>query len=327
MLLRYSILCFGFMLVFVCAQGQDGNPFDLEHKTSPSQKWDVEAKVDLPSSDKQDDTLATGIVGQPINPAFDPNQTVGNPFEIGGTKQTMDVIKAPPPVAPRPKIVLGISSKSKITQFKVGVSILLMIAMALISTLLRHVIVKAIEGFRSDNLLRTYFRNIGRRVSFPIFLLEIFFVINAAFTCFLLYEYLNLLQGKPIIDFFKFLLAISLVVFGKHIVLFVMREVFPIRKEVAEYNFTITLFLSILGLILMPCNLILGFAPHTMATISLYFIGIVTVLVLGYLAFRAFLIGSKFLSTNRFHFFMYLCTVEIAPLFILVKVVKNSLGS
>jgi len=152
-------------------------------------------------------------------------------------------------------------------------------------------------------------------------------VINAAFACFLLYEYLDILQGSPIFVFAKLLLAISTVVFGKHIVLFVIREVFPIQKEIAEYNFTITLFLSILGLILMPCSLILGFAPETMATISLYFIGIVTVLVLGYLAFRALLIGSKFLSTNRFHFFMYLCTVEIAPLLILIKVVKNSLGS
>ena len=310
------------------AQGQVGNPFDLVHKTNASQKWDTEAKVDLPTADKPDDTLSAGIAVEPINPAFDANQVAGNPFEIGGAKQqTVDVIKAPPPVAPKLKIVLGKGIKSKITQFKVGMSILLMIAMALISTLLRHVIVKVVEGFRSDNLLRTYFRNIGRRVSFPIFLLEIFFVLNAAFACFLLCEYLNLLSGSPIVAFLKLLLAISVVVFGKHIVLFVIREVFPIQKEVAEYNFTITLFLSILGLILMPCNLILGFAPDTMATISLYFIGIVTVLVLGYLGFRAFLIGSKFLGTNRFHFFMYLCTVEIAPLFILVKVIKNSLGS
>jgi len=219
-------------LFIVFAHGQEGNPFDLEHKTNSSQIWNTKSKVDLPSADVLDDTLANTITEAPINPAFDLDQVEGNPFEIGGTKQRVDVIKAPPPVTPKPKIVLGEGEKSKITQFKVGLSILLMIAMALISTLLRHVIVKVVEGFRSDNLLRTYFRNIGRRVSFPIFLLEIFFVINAAFCCFLIYDYLDLL-----------------------------------------------------------------------------------------------FIGSKFLSTNRFHFFMYLCTVEIAPLFILLKVINNSIGS
>lgn len=321
-------LCLGFFMVCTFVQGQEGNPFDLEHRSSSAQKWDVDAKVDLPSVDKPDDTLVAGLAVEAIDPAFDPNQIEGNPFEIGGSKAAIvNIIKAPPPVAPKPQIVLAEGTKSKIVQFKVGMSILLMIALALISTLLRHVIIKIVDGFRSDNLLRTYFRNIGRTVSFPIFLIELFFVLNAAFTCFLICEYLNILEGRPIVEFLKLLLAISIVVFGKHIVLFVIREVFPIQKEVAEYNFTITLFLSILGLILMPCNLILGFAPHTMATISLYFIGIVTVLVLGYLAFRAFLIGSKFLGANRFHFFVYLCTVEIAPILLIVKVIKNSLGS
>ncbi len=309
-------------------QAQDSNPFDMEHKVSDGANWEEKLEVILPSAEKEVDT--TTIMEREenkIDPAFNTRQIDGNPFDIGVSDNTPDEIKAAPIPAPKPRPVQTESVKSSISQFKIGISILLMVAMALISTLLRHVIVKVVEGFKSDNLLRTYFRNIGRRVTLPIFLLEIFFVVNAAFACFLVLNKLNLLHESPIFDFLKILLGFSVVIFGKHFVLYVIQEVFPIRKEVAEYNFTIVVFLSILGLILMPCNLILGFAPGPMSNISMYFIGIVTVLVLGYLAIRALLIGSKYLSTNRFHFFMYLCTVEIAPLFILFKVVENYLGS
>jgi len=322
------ILLVIFTLSTISILAQDGNPFDMEHKIIHGANWKEEVEVILPREEKEIDT--TSIIDKEvgiIDSTILAKKIEGNPFDIGVSDNTSDEIKTAPVPIPKPRPIQTESIKSSISQFKIGISILLMVAMALISTLLRHVILKVIDAFKSDNLLRTYFRNVGRRLTFPIFLLEIFFIVNAAFACFLVFNKLNLLQESPILDFLKILLGFSIVIFGKHLALFVIQEVFPIRKEVAEYNFTIVVFLSILGLILMPCNLILGFAPEPMSNISMYFIGIVSVLVLGYLAVRALLIGSKFLSTNRFHFFMYLCTVEIAPLFILIKVVKNYLGS
>ncbi len=317
-----------FLGLSLLLQAQTGNPFELEHKLSSEEKWEKVEVVDLPGIEEE----AQVQEKVPKRTIYDINEIQGNPFDISGdnvneTSPVEQFVTDPVPVKSTKRIVKSRSSIDKINRFKLILTIILLVSLALISTLLRHVITKVFEGFKSDNLLRTYFRTSGRRVSPPNMLLEMFFVINAGFTVFLLMEHNDLIGNQPFFQFLAILLVIVLIVYGKHLVLFVIKEVFPIQKEVSEYNFTINVFLSILGLILMPCNLILAFAPEAMATFMAYFVGVSTTLVLGYLAFRSLLIGSKYLGSNRFHFFMYLCTVEIAPLFILYKVVKNYMGS
>jgi len=323
-----------FLGLSVLLSAQAGNPFDLEHKLSSEEKWEKVEVVDLPGTEEEAQIKEETQVQEkvPKRTIYDINEIQGNPFDISGdnvneTSPVEQFVTDPVPVRSTKRIVKSSSSIDKINRFKLILTIILLVSLALISTLLRHVITKVFEGFKSDNLLRTYFRTSGRRVSPPNMLLELFFVINAGFTVFLLMEHYYLIGNQPFFQFLAILLVIVLIVYGKHLVLFVIKEVFPIQKEVSEYNFTINVFLSILGLILMPCNLILAFAPEAMATFMVYFVGVSTTLVLGYLAFRSLLIGSKYLGSNRFHFFMYLCTVEIAPLFILYKVVKNYMGS
>lgn len=323
-----------FLGLSVLLSAQTGNPFELEHKISNEEKWKKVEVVDLPGTEEEVQEKEQGQLQEeaPKRSIYDLNEIQGNPFDIGGHNVNealpAEQFKTDPlPVKPAKRVVKNSSTIDKINRFKLILTIILLIALALISTLLRHVITKVFEGFKSDNLLRTYFRTSGRRVSPPNMLLELFFVINAGFTVFLLLEHYDLIGNQPFFQFLAVLLVIIVIVYGKHLVLFIIKEVFPIQKEVSEYNFTINVFLSILGLILMPSNLILAFAPETMATFMVYFVVVSTTLVLGYLAFRSLLIGSKYLGSNRFHFFMYLCTVEIAPLFILFKVVKNYMGS
>lgn len=305
---------------------QAGNPFDMEHKVSESVQWNEVQEVVLPSEKAAADSVETPEA--PERTIFSVNEVEGNPFDIGSKSAPVEAFVADPlPKKKKQRPVSNNTALSKIKQFKLIVTIILLIALALISTLLRHVIIKVFEGFKSDNLLRTYFRMSGRRLSPPNMILELFFIVNASFAIFLLLEYYNYLGNRPFFEFLMIFSLIAVVVYGKHLILFIIKEVFPIKKEAAEYNFTINVFLSILGLILMPCNLILAYASDSMATITLFFMGITTALVLGFLAFRSLLIGSKFLGSNRFHFFMYLCAVEIAPLFILFKVVKDYLGS
>ncbi len=323
--MRYYSLCF-IMLFIWASQGltaQTGNPFDMEHKVSKAEKWDRLEEVVLPGQQSDADSIET-----PEPTVFTVNEIQGNPFDVGSKTTAVEAfVPDPAPKKKKRKATSSNSTLAKIQQFKLVLTILLLVALALISTLLRHVIVKVFEGFKSDNLLRTYFRMSGRSVSPPNMILELFFIVNASFAVFLLLEHYAYLGNSPFFEFLTILAFVAGLVYGKHLVLFIIKEVFPIKKEAAEYNFTINVFLSILGLILMPCNLILAYAPDNMASIALLLMGLSTCLVLGFLAFRSILIGSKFLGSNRFHFFMYLCTVEIAPLFILFKVVNDYLGS
>ena len=320
----YQTLCMVlFLWLGLGLQAQTGNPFDMEHKVSKTEKWTDVREVSLPGQE----TDSNGVE-VPKRTIFSVNKVEGNPFDIGSKSTPVEAfVPDPLPKKKKKRPLSSNSTLAKIKQFKLIATVILLIAIALISTLLRHVIIKVYDGFKSDNLLRTYFRMSGRRVSTPNMILELFFILNASFAVFLLMEVYNYLGTSPFVEFMTIFAFIAALVYFKHFVLYIIKEVFPIKKEASEYNFTINVFLSVLGLILMPCNLILAYAPDNIAKITLAFMGIATSIVFGYLAFRSLLIGSKFLSSNRFHFFMYLCTVEIAPLFILFKVVNNYLGS
>jgi len=80
-----------------------------------------------------------------------------------------------------------------------------------------------------------------------------------------------------------------------------------------------------IGIVLIPFNLLLSFGPsqihYPVLMVSIGIIG----LIYAYRSIRSLLIGSSYLYYNKFHFFMYLCGVEFAPLVILVKFIKNLL--
>lgn len=350
-------------LFYIGLVGQQSNPFELEHRIKdkeliyktikePSQNINpfekttavVEAPRETdepkekelinPDTVQEDSQAATKEVKkdsleiQDSEIGIKPTYT-GNPFE----KVTGQEVFSNPIVPNR--ILNGKSTnrrikvktnESRIKQF-VFICIMIMLMMtAALSTFFRHFIFKTFESFKSDNLLRTNYRATGSTVSFPYILLEAFFIINAALTLFLIMNKLDYGSGYFLKDFGNCVLLMILIVLGKHLVLTFMAYIFPVEKDVLIYNFTISNFYIILGLILVPINLFFAFAPEVFSNILLTITAILTVLLLLYLGFRGILIGSKYLTSNRFHFFMYLCVVEIAPLFLIIKLTQNYIG-
>jgi hypothetical protein len=69
---------------------------------------------------------------------------------------------------------------------------------------------------------------------------------------------------------------------------------------------------------LVPFNFLVAFA-RSYADFMVYWTLSLAGIFYLYRSMRAIVIGKKFLSRNLFHFLLYLCTVEIAPVVILVK--------
>ena len=108
---------------------------------------------------------------------------------------------------------------------------------------------------------------------------------------------------------------------SKHLMLTVMRTLFPIESEVRKYNFLIIIFNCVLGLFLVPFNLLIAFSAkqgsQQLLLVS-WMLGLVAIFY-AYRSLRASAIGAKYLTISPFHFLLYFCTVEIAPLLLLVK--------
>jgi hypothetical protein len=106
----------------------------------------------------------------------------------------------------------------------------------------------------------------------------------------------------------------------RHLIMRVLAHVFPITKEVNQFNFNIVVFNIMIGLVLIPINLFLAYGPSILHLPILY--GTIFILAGLYLfrQLRGVLISSSIISTNVFLFFIYLCTVEILPIAVLLKI-------
>ena len=145
------------------------------------------------------------------------------------------------------------------------------------------------------------------------------FIVNAAIFAYLIGY--NLYDQSGWAAFQLCFFGILLIYVVKHIFLSLISASFPIQKEVSLYGFTIETFNLFIGIILIPLNLIIAFGPEKIAIPLIY----LTIVVIGFLlllrSFRGLLISSRWISGNLFHFLLYLCTFEILPILLLIKVI------
>lgn len=194
----------------------------------------------------------------------------------------------------------------------------------------RKVVGKAWRGFLSDNGLAVAQREASGFVGLtPYFLLYGSFLLNAGMFMFLLVRLFRPESFNNWLFLLICILAAGVIFLSKHILLNITSWLFPVGKEVQRYNFLIVIFNCVLGLFLLPFNFLLAFsstpkdfdivsADEYRSLLAFWTLGLVTIFYV-YRAVRSAGISSKFLADNKFHFLLYLCAVEIAPVLLLVK--------
>jgi len=105
------------------------------------------------------------------------------------------------------------------------------------------------------------------------------------------------------------------------LIISVLGYIFPIEKVSSLYNFTLIVFAINLGLFLLPFNLLIAFGPDSLKPGIFYLSAVLIGLVIAFRSLRALFQSSRLVFENKFHFFLYLCTIEIAPVVVLLKLV------
>ncbi|HJW31491.1 MAG TPA: DUF4271 domain-containing protein, partial [Saprospiraceae bacterium] len=113
-----------------------------------------------------------------------------------------------------------------------------------------------------------------------------------------------------------FVLAVYII---RHGVIRYLRWLFNNQKEMTLFGFDISIFNTMVGLILLPINVLLLFGPESMYK-PLIIIGILAFVAAYFLRqLRWILTARGLISHSLFLFFIYLCAVEILPLWALSK--------
>jgi hypothetical protein len=121
------------------------------------------------------------------------------------------------------------------------------------------------------------------------------------------------------VAFFKIWLGIIGLYFFKNLIFRLLGFVFQEHTLAKEMNLIELLFVSVLGVVLFPINLILYFG-NTISNEKIIFLVYFLFLILFiYKLLKIFLISFSQFSISLFHIFLYICTLEILPLIVLIK--------
>lgn len=185
----------------------------------------------------------------------------------------------------------------------------------------RDILPKLSRSLFNENVLKLTKRQDGEGLNLHYVLMYIVFFINASVFIYLI--------GKQYFDepsvwtWFLILLSIAAIYIVRHIVMRFIGWLFPLEKESSLYSFTIMVINLLLGLFLIPVNLLMAFGPENLFKpafiVGLVIIGIL--LLIRYL--RGLFISANFVVSNFFLFFVYLCTLELAPLLIGYRLITN----
>lgn len=95
--------------------------------------------------------------------------------------------------------------------------------------------------------------------------------------------------------------------------------VFQVKREASDYIFTVFLFGNSLGLFLLPVVVCLAFVRQIQAGYFVYFGLFLVASFLAVRLVRGVVIGYNSSRVSKFYLFLYLCTLEIVPLMVLLK--------
>lgn len=123
---------------------------------------------------------------------------------------------------------------------------------------------------------------------------------------------------------FYLLLAVSVAFtyFLKYGQLSLIGFVFPIKQELQYYNLMLNNSNRIVAITVVPLLFLLSYTPENMQNFFLYASLFLVVSLYLFAAIRTILVARETILFHKFHFFIYLCSVEIAPVLILMKLIS-----
>jgi len=275
------------LLIFMVSSsfGQEtNNPFDLQNKSTETE---LEEEAILPASD--------------------------NPFDIQNDASSFGTIE-------ENKSNIEVLSKESKDGNQIGLSILLLIPLALLLTIFRGVFNNFFESVYRDRKFNQFYRRMNSIWVLPHILLYAFFFISmAVFVHLVLSHYNYPTFDSPWTSIGFIALGIAGFVLIKHAMIFFLGDTFDVKNEYSRYALLFMTFNITIGVLLTPFNLLLLLGPlsikYIVIIVSFIFLGLTLLLLI----LRSLSVANKLLVQHPMHFFTYLCTIEIAPLFIIAK--------
>jgi hypothetical protein len=205
--------------------------------------------------------------------------------------------------------------------------LIVFLLLSLVSITSGHIVSQVYRSLANDSSLRLIYKGYSGWGNFAYVTLYFICWMNLAiFAYLMLHRYHGSLGLSPGMTFLVCFAGVAAFFLIKHFFLYVLSTVFPLEKEIRLYNFIVMSAGILTGLVLTPLNIFMAYSPTPLSTTFMYMSIAAFVIIFLLRAFRGLFVGANYLTTHPFHFLLYLCTAEIAPLAVLAKLVLLKSG-
>lgn len=314
---------------------QTSNPFDLKFR--PAKKIEVVKPV-KPDTLAKEPTMNSSTIQEPLKIYEDTSilnlsaskpdtsglSTSVNPFEKKAGNDTTHSLVSPAiekdtSATQGPSIVPPALIKNSSKGFQIFLLLLSLLFLIFIVNVERNYVRDLWRVIANENYSSLHHRN-QRNTMRQILLLMGYAVFIFQAGIFIYYALRAFhYQGPVRLNIWIPMLVVLGVYILRHTVIRYLRWLFNNQKEMTLFGFDISIFNTMVGLVLLPINILLLFGPESIGK-PLIIIGII-VFVSAYLMrqLRWMLTARGLIAHSLFLFFIYLCAVEILPIWALSK--------
>ncbi len=131
-------------------------------------------------------------------------------------------------------------------------------------------------------------------------------------------------QVMGLSSFGKVLAVVVIIYVVKHLCFALSAYILPQHELIKKYSFSVGSIHLVLGIILLPINILIYFNPTEGIGLVTYIGVIVIALALILRVLKGLFFSSKVVATYPFQFFMYLCAFEILPWLVIYRLLSNA---
>jgi len=314
--LRYlQLILLTLCLSFAAGARQGANPFEITKRLPPSASAQSSSArptgnpFDLrPRSGRTSDTASNGF---DIAPAAAPKLSGEAGFRPGLGASPL-VIQSTDP------------DKGKGSLLAIHVILLLLLSglWLLFGPLLRQCLLGTVNEGLMNQL---YTRRSGGELG-ALWACYIYFFFSAGYFVYLLATRFDISLGLGIWgSWLTYSLVVAALVGVKNLILLFYAHLFPVRKEVGRYAFTVMVFAILTGLFLAPINLLVSYAPAEWRSTFIYGGLLLSGGIYLMHLFRGIFIANRLAASRPVHILLYICAIEVAPFLLIYRYLTDTL--
>jgi hypothetical protein len=206
----------------------------------------------------------------------------------------------------------------------------LLMAMLGVLTYIKIVFGKQVEelfqSFINSNIAQQIFRTQSNEISFSSFLLHTNFIVALSlYLQFVLINYFHVTALKSFFSIAELIFLFTFFYLTKLLAVKFTGLVFEVKEESNAYAFDFSSQCKIVGLTLIPALFVLYVAPEKFFNVILDFTILIALIISAIFIWRGLSTGMKFMYRSAYHFFIYVCVVEISPIFLLFKLLTKTI--